>query len=684
MHSERQNLPDLFGDQEYHQDFHGEPLTTFYSRMGFIIPFAIFIVSVIYHTLYRLDYDLLPLPELLWNCLVYVTPYRLLDVIESYRSPLRLSNSGLRPRTHAAKSEMMRQVLGLDARGGIMAPVGTAARKLSTLPGISKITQLSDSRPPGLGNWDNSCYQNSVLQGLTSLGPTLSNYLATPHMNDDFMQQTVKPQMKMADALRGLIATLKDPSNNGRRIWTPATLKSMSSLQQQDAQEYFSNVLDQIDREMAKAVALAKPSHGIEGESTPTVRPATSNVFAVSDLRNPLEGMIAQRVGCTNCGYSEGLSMIPFNCLTVPLGRAPEYNISQCLDEYTKLEQIEGVKCGKCTLLKFQWSLSTISERLRDTPEDHTVRKTTKERLEAVNAALEDDDYEEKTLLQKCKIPSRSRVSSTKTRQAVIARPPKSLVVHFNRSVFDEYTGELKKNYAEVRFPKFLDLGPWCLGSSNAAKYPDKENWTLDPQESLNAGSLERSRLRGPLYELRAVVTHYGRHNNGHYICYRKHSSPETEGKEQQNEQWWRLSDDDVSKVSEENVLGQGGVFMLFFDCVEPSVVINSTATVSESLSVPEHASLELDVAASVPLPDIDDSDILEVSELTLNEAERDKSVADSTSDYDDDEEEEATPPEYRPAEPIHVQPFIRNSLHSDEGGAGNQDVITPKNLVMV
>ncbi|RFU30099.1 hypothetical protein B7463_g6254, partial [Scytalidium lignicola] len=652
--------------------------------MGFVLSLVIFVLSAIYHILYRLDYDLLPIPELLWNCLVYLTPYRLLDAIESYKSPLRLSNPSLRPRTHAAKSEMMRRILGLDTQGGIMAPVSTAARRsLSALPGINKITQGLDSRPPGLGNWDNSCYQNSVLQGLASLGPTLSRYLANPYTNNDFMQQETKPEMKMADALRGLIATLKDPTNNGRRIWTPATLKSMSSWQQQDAQEYFSKVLDEIDKEMAKAVALSKPSQGIETDTALTSEPAILNTLTVSDLRNPLEGLIAQRVGCTTCGYSEGLSMIPFNCLTVPLGRAREYGISQCLDEYTKLEQIEGVECGKCTLLKFRHLLSTISERLKDTPENDTVHKTTKERLEAVTAAIEDDDYEEKTLLQKCKIPSKSRVSSTKTRQAVIARPPKSLVVHFNRSVFDEYTGELKKNYAEVKFPKFLDLGPWCLGSANNGKDLETERWILNPEESLNAGSSAPSRLRGPLYELRAVVTHYGRHDNGHYICYKKHPDQSTEQKGQHKEQWWRLSDDDVGEVSEENVLGQGGVFMLFFDCVEPSTVVNSTSDVSKPTLVLEQAPLELDIASGVPLPSIDDSDLLEANELTPSEAEGDKSVAGSTSDYDDDDNDETTHAEYKPTEPIHVPPFIRNGLHNEEGGAGKQDIIT-SNLVMV
>ncbi len=354
--------PDYFDFDEYHQDFE-EGILRSSTRTGVIIPLIICCLPVIYHILFILDYDLLPLPELLWNILVYVTPSRLLDAVESYQSPLRIENPLLRdiPRTHAAKSEAMRRVLGLDRPGGIIESVAQAGRRrLSTLPGINLSAQ-ADGRPAGLGNWDNSCYQNSVLQGLASLD-SLSGYLTNPTIEEP-VQGVEKPDMKMAEALRELIATLKDPSNNGRRIWTPATLKNMSSWQQQDAQEYFSKVLDEIDKEVGKVAKLMQSSQGFESDESSGRGSTSSEGLPISTFRNPLEGLIAQRVGCTKCGYSEGLSMIPFNCLTVPLTRSWECDVAECLDEYTKLEQIEGVECGKCTLLKYQRLLTTLVEK---------------------------------------------------------------------------------------------------------------------------------------------------------------------------------------------------------------------------------------------------------------------------------------------------------------------------------
>jgi len=364
--------------------------------------------------------------------------------------------------------------------------------------------------------------------------------------------------------------------------------------------------------------------------------------------------------------------MIPFNCLTVPLGRAWEYDVSECLDEYTKLEQIEGVECGKCTLLKNQNLLSKIAERVKGEPEDNLVRKTTMERLEAVNAALEDDDYEEKSL-QRCKIPPKNRVSSTKSRQAVIARPPKSLVVHFNRSLFDELTGELRKNTAQVRFPKVLDLGSWCLGSAGG-KTDEAEKWLLDPDIPMISGTFGPSRLRGPLYELRAVVTHYGRHENGHYICYKKHPGKVLEDRDSGD--WWRLSDDDVIKVSEENVLGQGGVFMLFFDCVEPATAI-PPCPAEPSLS-------DLELAASIALPESDDSDLSDSEEHNSSVGTRESSIATSISS-EEDSHVTVKGQDYSPAKAVLVPPYLKSSEGVyTQGGQAHERHQSSSNLVMV
>ena len=326
--------------------------------------------------------------------------------------------------------------------------------------------------------------------------------------------------------------------------------------------------------------------------------------------------------------------MIPFNCLTLSLGLDKNrHDLYERLDSYSHVETIEGVECPKCTLLKAQRLLTKLVERMQDGGSTPEQLAEPRRRLMAVEAALEEDDFSDKTMTEECKISRQSKVSSTKTKQIVVARPPQSLAVHVNRSVFDPATFDMIKNSAPVSFPLTLDLGPWCLGSSEATspssgavKLSDagEENWQSDPMASMIAGDLSPSRLTGPIYELRAAVTHAGRHENGHYICYRKYpehgvtvsgaaadsqeslDSSIDDGIDEEtriltdetktsdaatmtgNAGWWRLSDHNVSKVDEEMVLSLSpGVFMLFYECVDPSMVSHSEAEAMENADEP-------------------------------------------------------------------------------------------------
>lgn len=519
---------------------------------------------------------------------------------------------------HAVKSDKMRRVLGLDRSGGVMSSVLQVRSRALSLTGSVLGLKGESSSPPGLGNMDNSCYQNSILQGLSSLKPLpeyLSSYLEASNDSGDH---------DVAQTLRALITDLNDGSNYGRTLWTPGVLKSMSTWTQQDAQEYYSKILDDIDKSVARAVKSTQPQHpGLaakieKDDATPSEHSDDSGYQSIINSpeinlpHNPLEGMLAQRVACVQCGHSDGLSMIPFTCLTLSLGlNKNQHDLYERLDAYSKVEAIENVECTKCTLIKTQQQLSAMSKKMQDSgASNEKLAEHLKQRLEAVELALEEDDFDDKTLTEKCKISAQNKVSSTKTKQIVISRPPKSLAIHMQRSVFDPSTFNMMKNSAPVDFPMTLDLAPWCLGSTGSNPLDEKskleEEWVTDPRKSMVAGDQGSSKLAGPIYELRAVVTHYGRHENGHYICYRKFprqspptkvveddepdskadakTEPRTNEKETDEPEmdWWRLSDHNVSQVSEDAVLNLSpGVFMLFYDCVDPSMVMNDEDAVS-------------------------------------------------------------------------------------------------------
>ncbi|KAF1735126.1 Ubiquitin carboxyl-terminal hydrolase 1 [Beauveria bassiana] len=673
MNSEDEQLVNFYNDRvAAHRRLLSTTSETLWQKFhwsGWSISLLVLVATIFYRSYGQettLDAVVTSAGNILLEALIFILPARLIFALDSWVNPSQSMNDGS---THTAKSDAMRRIIGLDRPGGMMASVLKArSRALSATGNVFGIKTQSD-RPPGLGNIDNSCYQNSILQGLSSLD-SMPKFLSTCLENLNAEQSN----SSVAQTLQTLITDLNDFGNNGQTLWTPRILKSMSTWTQQDAQEYYSKILDDIERGVTTAVQESRPQRGLESgaptkdDATPSEHSddsgyATSRLSEMKLIRNPLEGLLAQRVACIRCGHSDGISMIPFNCLTLSLGlEKHQHDLYERLDAYTKVEAIEGVECPKCTLLKTQSLLTSLLKKMKESniPEAQFADPT--QRLEAVNAALEEDDFDEKTLHEACKISPKSKVTTTKTKQIVIGRPPQSLVVHMNRSVFDPATFDMIKNSAPVQFPMTLDLGPWCLGSSGGktGSAESEELWPTGSMASLIAGDGSQSRLSGPIYELRAAVTHYGRHENGHYICYRKYprSAPssraaseaagataedttqgstvpvpeekpaegkvseprmvakqsdepseqggearsETGASEADNEgftdtdgdaaaqgenpseasagsepTWWRLSDHNVTKVSDDIVMSLApGVFMLFYECVDPSMVLDA------------------------------------------------------------------------------------------------------------
>ena len=590
-----------------------------------IVATGFFIVLFTYCLCQYLDvFPLLPLAELFWNLLVYLTPERLISFLHPAYRPLVEDNpsdqASLLSKNRARKSEALQRIAGLV---GMRVHDTMRGAKTFHIPDTTTVQSSKSRGPPGLGNWDNSCYQNSILQGLASL-ENLPSYLSQGTTNEGSASTT--------PALNTLVSKLSSPLCAGKMFWTPPDLKSMNSFQQQDAQEYYSKILDEVDKEISHtavgllglgALGASKPDTD-STQSGKTSLPSKNRLLGLPNelnqllVRNPLEGLLAQRVGCLQCGYVEGLSLIPFNCLTVPLGRGWLYDVRSCLDEYCNLELINGVECGKCTLIRTKQQLEKLLDQFNEADTDEgtlpiamipkALKETLAERLGNVNDALAYEDFSD-ARLKKCEVSAKNKVSTTKTRQAVIARAPKSLAIHVNRSLFNEMTGAQMKNSAAVRFQETLDLSSWCLGSDPLVEDDELmvERWEVDPATSMLSPEIrEVPPELQKWYQLRAVITHYGRHENGHYICYRKYPSGDSSADDRQDqsrETWWRLSDEDVSEVTEDFVLSQGGVFMLFYEISErpltPEVEDNSGQDVQMDDPVDAQSDKSIEVPAS-------------------------------------------------------------------------------------
>lgn len=457
-----------------------------------------------------------------------------------------------------AKSDILRELLGFENNR-----ISAVVRKARTFSGIDSILPPStEIGPAGLGNWDNSCYQNSVLHGFASL-PSFNTFVSKSW---DLMRQrdTLAPTH---EALVDFLGKLNASGHPKRTLWTPAVLKSMDSWQQQDAQEYFSRVLDAVEKEDVRFYKLCETKDGLEklaateedmgtdshtipkmvAESTDAVSHASGlraqqigtsegrySKIAGLPQRNPLDGMLAQSLKCRACAFSEGLALTQFNCITVNLGTAGgSCTLEQLLDEYTVPEDIDGVECIQCTRLA-NAELAGGDAALKGA--NDAGENATEKAMPSTEAP--DESANEKPTRKKPK-----PVLSTKSKQFTIGRLPEDLVIHFNRSIFDMY-GNQRKNTALVDFPLDLRiLNRWCA-----------------PLDDLDGRTVQA------VYKLRCVVTHAGRHDDGHYIAYAK-----------REKDWYCFNDEVVTKVSEEHVFNRGNAFMLFYEAEKSLIPTEET-----------------------------------------------------------------------------------------------------------
>lgn len=436
-----------------------------------------------------------------------------------------------------AKAETIQRMLG-------QTPFPTALRKAKSLSGIETILPSNkEPGPPGLGNWDNSCYQNSVLQGLASL-PSFLEYIEKSLYLCDKLEISASTHR----ALRLFLAELSDTSRRQTTVWTPTVLKSMDSWQQQDAQEYFSRVTEAVEKEaMRCSVALqSRLSTGLESlvqkrnaedepvgmlrrfslnecaldtSSKPPDKPsqmlenqgiinsAVRRGLLNSVPKNPIDGTQSQSLKCQACGFSEGATLTPFSCLTLNLGlRGPSY-LEDLIDEFTEPEIVEEVECTECTK-----AVADGKDEKRDTNENDI-----------------DQDRPSPS-----KRPKLKPVLRNKAKQMTICRLPKNLVLHINRSIFNDW-GEQRKNASPIQFPNRLEFSDrWCMPLA-----------------------AEEDRLEA-IYELRCAVMHHGRHENGHYVAFAK-----------RDKDWYCFNDEIVTRVNEVDVLSRGNVFMLFYEAVD-------------------------------------------------------------------------------------------------------------------
>ncbi|KAI5811130.1 hypothetical protein DFH27DRAFT_466441, partial [Peziza echinospora] len=456
----------------------------------------------------------------------------------------------------------------------------------------------------GLWNMGNTCYQNSVLQAMASLR-YLEPHLALLSTPEALADEELHPSKSLVELFGALNMPRK--AHSSAAAYVPNIIRRVDASssgwmynEQQDAQEFFQRLTAAVEKEVARYWARKRPVAGLEsvgllfgdcgggeggdgeGEGGEKRRVAMKRQqvqaekklikakLIPEELKNPFEGLSAQRVGLQS-----------FTSLSLSLPSTYECSLEECLREYTEIEHIEQVECDKCTLLAQKRSIESLPALAPPSPSSPTspplpsspppspdlalLKAQLLHRLALITSALDTDDFSPATFAR-LHLSTR-KVTATKTKQTMIARPPPILVCHLNRSQFDMVSGVTRKNFAAVRFPMVLDLGGVGVVTRVSGMEVDPgrpiSGEVVGGEESgIGMGGGEGDDVgvasgEGLLYELKSVITHYGGHHNGHYICYRKARG-----------RWWRVNDERVAEVGVEDVREVGNAFMIFYERV--------------------------------------------------------------------------------------------------------------------
>ncbi|KAJ2861190.1 ubiquitin-specific protease ubp1, partial [Coemansia asiatica] len=301
---------------------------------------------------------------------------------------------------------------------------------------------------------------------------------------------------------------------------------------EQDAQELFqlvSSILQTMRREVSASLFNSQfltQNAPLENSIISTTSSSTTTVSSTQPY-NPLQGMAASRIACVKCGYTAAIRHFTFDNLSLSVPRKQATTIEECLSVYTVIDKLTDFKCRYCAV---ETTLDRTKRELVQLTADLEAAQGSQKRIRKLRAAIEKLSEQQKTLENALATNPEAGLEGISmadpppgmsTKQTMIARTPKILVLHLSRSIFLS-SGDVIKNSSRVQVQPLLDISPFTTNghiNTSASKPISAPAYSAS---LFNDSALDAARLNNCLYRLNAIVIHVGGHDSGHYSAYRR------------------------------------------------------------------------------------------------------------------------------------------------------------------